>query len=54
MTADLEDLIQVKKKHLPKAIETLSQSFSNDPLSVYMFPDEKKGRNFYQITFNRE
>ena len=46
MPAELQNLLRVKKKHLPKAIETLSQSFSNDPLSVYMFPDEKERQEF--------
>jgi len=42
MAADLENLLRVKKKHLPKAIQTFALAFANDPLTNYLFSSEKE------------
>lgn len=51
MTSDLEHLVRVKKKHMQKAIQTFSRSFNTDPLTMYMFPDEKERQRFMQHYF---
>ncbi|MHA1125606.1 MAG: GNAT family N-acetyltransferase [Candidatus Heimdallarchaeota archaeon] len=51
MTAELPNLLRVKKKHLSKAVKTFSRSFINDPLTVYMFPDEEERKEFMRHYF---
>jgi ribosomal protein S18 acetylase RimI-like enzyme len=51
MMTTLKELIRVKKKHMIPAIQTFSRAFNNDPLTMYMFPEEKERQDFMQNYF---
>ncbi len=46
MITELQNLVRVKKKQIAKAVDLFTRVFVNDPLVVYLFPDEKERLEF--------
>lgn len=46
-----EELTRLQKKHRLKAAEMLADSFFDNPLFIYLFPDERKRRRILQNVF---
>lgn len=51
MIANLDGLVHLSDSSFERAVDVLTRSFWDDPLSVYLFPDEAKRKRFLPAFF---
>ncbi|MGY5856268.1 MAG: hypothetical protein RTS72_06680, partial [Candidatus Thorarchaeota archaeon] len=51
MIVNLDGLVHLSDSSFERAVDVLTQSFWNDPLNLYFFPDETLRKRFLPVFF---